>query len=215
MVQSLNTKAILTLSSVLRRPGLLAPQVSVATVSHLDYTALQRHAGIEVVVFDKDHTLTAPYSDRLHPQAAAGLETCLSVFGSDRVAILSNSAGTLDDVGSVDAMAVESSLGISVIRHTEKKPGGLQEVLQHFQMEDPARICMIGDRLLTDVVFGNLHGMLTVHTRPFVDTESAARDNWTAKLLRPMGKRHALQELEWSTSLGSTETGAQVLERPG
>ena len=27
-------------------------------------------------------------------------------------------------------------------------------------------LCFVGDRLLTDVVFGNLHGMLTVHTRP-------------------------------------------------
>lgn len=27
-------------------------------------------------------------------------------------------------------------------------------------------LCFVGDRLLTDVVFGNLNGMLTVHTRP-------------------------------------------------
>ncbi|CAM9856682.1 unnamed protein product, partial [Discosporangium mesarthrocarpum] len=27
-------------------------------------------------------------------------------------------------------------------------------------------LCVIGDRLLTDIVFGNLHGMLTIHTRP-------------------------------------------------
>lgn len=27
-------------------------------------------------------------------------------------------------------------------------------------------LCFVGDRLLTDVVFGNLHGMLTVHTQP-------------------------------------------------
>lgn len=27
-------------------------------------------------------------------------------------------------------------------------------------------LCFVGDRLLTDVVFGNLHGMFTVHTRP-------------------------------------------------
>ena len=33
MVQSFNTKAILTLASVLRRPYLMTPHVSVATIS--------------------------------------------------------------------------------------------------------------------------------------------------------------------------------------
>lgn len=31
-------------------------------------------------------------------------------------------------------------------------------------------LCFVGDRLLTDVVFGNLHGMLTVHTQPLTLT---------------------------------------------
>jgi phosphatidylglycerophosphatase GEP4 len=188
MVQSLNTKALLTLASVARRPSLLVPHLSVPTVSAINYTALQQHAGIEAVVFDKDHTLTAPYVNAIHRLAQTGLEQCLAVFGRDRMAILSNSAGTGDDVDFVDARALEESLGIAVIRHAEKKPGGLPEVLAHFGLDDPAKICVVGDRLLTDIVFGNLHGMLTVHTQPFPSQEDdiADRDNWTAKLLRPV-----------------------------
>jgi phosphatidylglycerophosphatase GEP4 len=204
MVQSLNTKALLTLASVVRRPALLVPHVSVRNVSELNYTALLADAGILAVIFDKDHTLTLPYVNRLHPAAAAGLHCCLRVFGHDKVAILSNSAGTADDADFRDAAAVEQALGVSVIRHGEKKPGGLPEVLAHFQLTDPATICVIGDRLLTDIVFGNLHGMLTVHTLPFpkdhnnnatTASSTAAgtadgaddddRDNWTAKMLRP------------------------------
>lgn len=41
-------------------------------------------------------------------------------------------------------------------------------------------LCFVGDRLLTDVVFGNLHGMLTFHTRPL----SLKGDNLTAVVFR-------------------------------
>lgn len=41
-------------------------------------------------------------------------------------------------------------------------------------------LCFVGDRLLTDVVFGNLHGMLTFHTRPL----SLKGDNLAAVVFR-------------------------------
>lgn len=102
------------------------------------------------------------------------------------MAILSNSAGTLDDYNYRNAERIEKLLNVAVIRHSEKKPGGLSQVLHHFQCTDPARLCMVGDRLLTDVVFGNLHGMLTIHTLPLCQGEDNAQDNWTAKILRPI-----------------------------
>jgi phosphatidylglycerophosphatase GEP4 len=187
MVQSVNSKAILTLASVVRRPSLLVPHLSVPTVSQINYDALKRCAGIEAVIFDKDNTLTAPYGSSVHPDASEGLQRVLDVFGKERVAILSNSAGTVqDDPDFRDALQIEEAMGISVIRHKEKKPGGLEEVLQHFAVTDPAKLCMVGDRLLTDIVFGNIHGMLTVHTRPLCKGRDNARDNWTAKILRPI-----------------------------
>lgn len=204
MVQALNTKALLSLASVVRRPGLLVPHVSVPTLSQLDYTALRHHAGIEAILFDKDHTLTLPYiSDQIHPHAISGLKHCLSVFGPNRVAILSNSVGTVgeDDVNFGQAQRVEVALGVSVIRHKEKKPGGMVDVLQHFhgliRDNDPARICMVGDRILTDVVFANLYGMLSVHTQPLpttpttssYDTWVVSQDNWTSRLIRPVENR--------------------------
>lgn len=185
MVQSVNTKALVTLASIVRRPGLLVPHVTVTNISQLNYTALKDDAGIRAIVFDKDNTLTAPYANELHAAARDGLQSCLDVFGRENVAILSNSAGTLDDPDYQDAIEIEAALGLDVIRHDEKKPGGLQEVLQHFQLEDPAAVCVVGDRLLTDVVFGNLYGLLTVHTLPLCQGPENASDNWTAKMLRP------------------------------
>lgn len=184
MVQSLNTKALLTLASVVRRPSLMVPHVSLANVSQLHYSALKERCGIRAIIFDKDNTLTAPYGMTIHPDASRGLELAKSVFGVTNVAIMSNSAGTLDDPGYEDAMKIEEALGISVIRHDEKKPGGLEEVLSHFKIEDPAEVCMVGDRLLTDVVFGNLYGMLTVHTLPLCSGADNSQDNTVAKYIR-------------------------------
>ena len=141
--------------------------------------------GIRAIVFDKDNTLTAPYENEVHPLAKKGLESAMDVFGKDHVAILSNSAGTNDDPAYKDASEIEEEMGISVIRHQEKKPGGLNEVLNHFKgVDEPEQVAMIGDRLLTDVVFGNLYGMLTIHTLPLCEGKDNKNDNTIAKVLR-------------------------------
>lgn len=210
MVQSFNAKALVTLASVLRRPYLMSPHVFVNNISgvfsvssfvllqcihyslthslylytEINYEALKQDCNIRAVVFDKDNTLTAPYALEIHPQAQVGFQKALDTFGVQGVAILSNSAGTKDDVDYQDAIEIENSLHIPVIRHDEKKPGGLQEVLQHFQLEDSSQICMIGDRLLTDIVFGNLHGMLTIHTLPLCSGSDNASDNKIASSIR-------------------------------
>lgn len=184
MVQSLNTKALATLAYVIRHPTVLVPHVSVANVSELNYTALKEGAGVKAIVFDKDNTLTAPYGNEIHRDAKKGLESAKEIFGSENVAIMSNSAGTKDDPGYEDANRIEEALGIAVIKHDEKKPGGLDEVLSHFDMDDPAALCMVGDRLLTDVVFGNLYQMLTVHTLPLCKGEENKADNKPSKIIR-------------------------------
>lgn len=185
MVQSINIKALTTLASVLRRPYLAAPHLFVPTVSDVNYQALRDHCGIKAVIFDKDNTLTAPYENSLHPRAKFGLQSALDTFGTANVAILSNSAGTDDDPGFVDGKEIEESLGIAVIKHSDKKPGGLEEVMRHFpNVDDPSQLCMAGDRLLTDVVFGNLHGMLTVHILPLCTGKENKNDNTVAKVIR-------------------------------
>ena len=190
MVQSINTKAIMTLASILRRPSLLVPHLSVATISDIDFDQLRNNFGVKAVIFDKDHTLTMPYvNHEIHPVAKQGLENCLRVFGPDNVAILSNSAGTGDDPQYQQAQTIETSLGIAVIRHATKKPGGIHEVQQHFRNvpHETRQMCVIGDRLLTDIVFGNLYDMVTIHTQALPRSGSAPdRDNWTARWIRPM-----------------------------
>lgn len=40
-----------------------------------------------------------------------------------------------DDPGYADAIRIESSMGIPVLRHDDKKPGGVAEVLDFFKSE--------------------------------------------------------------------------------
>lgn len=185
MVQSLNIKALTTLASVVRRPYLISPHIHVDSISEIDFASMRDKCGIRAIIFDKDNTITAPYDLSIHPRASAGLKNALETFGSDHVAILSNSAGTKDDPDYKHALEIEQDMGLSVIRHDEKKPGGMQEVLQHFaDVKDPSELCMVGDRLLTDVVFGNLYGMLTVHCLPLCSGSENARDNKVAAVVR-------------------------------
>jgi phosphatidylglycerophosphatase GEP4 len=189
MVQSINTKALLTLASVVRRPFLAAPHVHVQTISEVNFQSMKDFCGIKAVIFDKDNTLTAPYATEIHEDAALGLKNAMDVFGHDNIAILSNSAGTKDDKDYEDAIKIERDMGINVIRHDEKKPGGLEEVLHHFAdhgVENASEICMVGDRLLTDIVFGNLFGMLTVHCMPLCSGRDNKSDNKIASIIRTM-----------------------------
>eukprot|EP00903_Cladosiphon_okamuranus_P022084 g20307.t3 len=171
MGQSFNAQAVSSMTRVVRHPALALPHLSLAHIGHLDFEGLKA-MGCKGIVFDKDNTLTAPYEDTVHPLVEEGLRRCVEVF-EGRVCIMSNSAGTRDDPDYADAIRIEKAMGIPVIRHDEKKPGGIAQVLAFFEGKEPEggpvrldELCFVGDRLLTDVVFGNLHGMLTVHTQP-------------------------------------------------
>jgi len=78
---------------------------------------LQAVAGIKYVVFDKDNTLTLPYERSMHPSVERNILRCLELYGPDHVAILSNSVGSREDKGFSEAIEVEKTLGIAVIRH--------------------------------------------------------------------------------------------------
>lgn len=119
-----------------------------------------------------DNTLTAPYVDTLDARAVAAIESCRSAFGRDNLVLMSNSVGGPDDTDYADAIRVEMSLDIPVLRRRSKKPKGFEELLEWFNRDEgiaesepvqPHELCMVGDRVLTDVLFGNLHGNLN-HT---------------------------------------------------
>ena len=161
MGQSWNGPAARSLLQVARNPSLINPSKSVRDISVVNVQEL-KDMGIKGLVLDKDNTITAPYSLQLHPRVKHATLHIQCAF-PNKVAILSNSAGTPDDCNFEEAEAIEKNLGIPVIKHLKKKPDGLKETLEFFQLET-SELAVVGDRLLTDIVFGNIHGMYTIHT---------------------------------------------------
>lgn len=152
---------------VTRTPWLAVPHLETTDLRNVKWERL-KGAGFQGCIFDKDNTLTEPYSLQVHPFVEESLEECIRVFGRDSVALYSNSAGLHQfDPDGEEAARLEEAMGVRVLRHAEKKPaGGAEEVEGHFGCE-AHRLVMVGDRYMTDVVFGNRLGMLTIRPRPF------------------------------------------------
>ncbi|GMI67758.1 phosphatidylglycerophosphate phosphatase 1 [Hibiscus trionum] len=141
------------------------PHVAVRDIRCIDWSELHRR-GFKGVVFDKDNTITVPYSLTLWPPLRPSIQECKDIFGPD-IAVLSNSAGLLEyDYDGSKAKKLEGTIGIKVIRHKMKKPAGTaEEIEKHFGYKS-SQLIMVGDRPFTDVVYGNRNGFFTILTEP-------------------------------------------------
>ncbi|CAO3671695.1 unnamed protein product [Umbelopsis ramanniana] len=181
MVQSLNVSGIVNAFPVFRNPSLIIPHLVVDDIRQIDYKKLKQQ-GVKVMAFDKDNCLTAPYENRISADFEPAWKLCKDTFGHDRVIIVSNSAGTDDDANHQQADEVESTLGVPVLRHAIKKPGGGEALLERFQhVAKPREMAMVGDRLFTDILFGNLNGTYTILTRKIISEKG---DNAIAARIR-------------------------------
>eukprot|EP00039_Didymoeca_costata_P010300 m.138435 g.138435 ORF g.138435 m.138435 type:complete len:212 (+) comp14778_c1_seq4:133-768(+) len=179
--QVLNVSAIgQTFKVIFWKQSLAIPHMKVADVSCIDFDKL-RNAGIEGLAFDKDNCLTEPYEQKIHPKLEAAWADCKRIFG-DKIVIYSNHAGSKDDTGGQMASEIEESLGVGVLRHTSKKPRGGKIVSENLGIRSN-KIAFIGDRVLTDVVHGNLNGMFTILTDPLTGTK---KENTATKFSRSL-----------------------------
>ncbi|KAF9104418.1 hypothetical protein BGX27_010108 [Mortierella sp. AM989] len=184
MGQSFNFQGIIQSFRVLVSPKLMVPNLIVRDIRDINFEQLHK-SGIAAIAFDKDNCLTRPYGNDLYPPFKDAWKSCREVY-KDQVVIVSNSAGTNDDKDHQQAKAIEKALQVPVLRHEQKKPSGGDELLKHFSGIKSARIAFVGDRALTDVVFGNNYGMLTILTRDIISEEG---DNPMAIRIRKMEHR--------------------------
>ncbi|KAK9867335.1 hypothetical protein WJX84_001695 [Apatococcus fuscideae] len=187
--QSVNPSAIGMFGQVfLREQKWAIPHLEVQDITHINWHAL-RSAGFSACAFDKDNTLTKPYDMVVYPPLAQSLADCQREF-EGRAVIVSNSAGLEEfDAEGKEAAAVEAALGVPVLRHSEKKPGGSAASLTSYFGCDASEILMVGDRFLTDVVYGNRNGLFTVRTRAFELAGEPTSVLWARKLEEKLVKR--------------------------
>ena len=85
---------------------------------------------------------------------------------------MSNSAGTGDDPRGKEAEILERATGVTVLRHSTKKPGCWPEILHHLRnapdsgVTRPSQIAVIGDRLSTDVMMASMMGSWSICVGP-------------------------------------------------
>lgn len=119
-----------------------------------------------------------------------GLKRCHVAF-EGRLAILSNSAGLRQfDPEGTEAETIERALGIPVLRHDKKKPDGEKEELEKYFGCEVEKLIMIGDRILTDVVYGNRLGMFTIMPEPITGVGEPMTVKWSRALERKLEKRY-------------------------
>ncbi|GAA97626.1 uncharacterized protein L969DRAFT_87724 [Mixia osmundae IAM 14324] len=186
------------------RPELLQPRLVIPDIRSLDSLALRRH-GFTGIVIDKDNCITMPHHDELLPELSQAWRELLDTFGPASVLIVSNSAGTVDDPGLIQAESVSRTLGVPVLVHARKKPGCARDVEQYFlghadqtvaRVVDvaqsrlgasqlaPPRLAVIGDRVLTDTVLANrLHSLNAVG---ILTTRVWTRESLGTRFMRSM-----------------------------
>lgn len=100
-------------------------------------------------------------------------------YPGSRLLIVSNSAGTNDDVDGKEANLLEAATGVKVLRHSTKKPGCGRQILDYFydtpdsNVTLPSQIAVVGDRLSTDVVMANMMGSWSIWVKDGVVREKS------------------------------------------
>ena len=181
MGQSLNFSAIrFYCRAAFRTQPNFKPKLIVSDIRCIPFQDL-KYKGYSAIAFDKDNTLTAPYSNHLHPQFKEKWEECKKIFGKERMVIVSNSAGSEDDYH--QASQIESTLGVPVLRHSsgKKKPEGGEDLINHFHMNSGEKIVFVGDRILTDIVYANSIGAYSILCNKIITKQG---DNKIASMVR-------------------------------
>lgn len=134
---------------------MFVPDFMAISLFDIDFEELRKR-GIEYIAFDADSTLVSYRAKKLHDKTKTFLQKELKIFKG--VCIASNRVtNDLHDIASdLDADMIRASL-------TLRKPakGFFERVINHFNIH-PAKIAMIGDKLVADIYGANRMGLTTV-----------------------------------------------------
>lgn len=158
---------------------LLTPRLRATSVAEIPLADL---AGADLVVLDVDNTLVVPETI-LAPDAVRDWVRALAQ--RTRVLLVSNSLSIRRR-----RAALEQLFGCSVLRTRAKKPfrGVWAAIERQTGVRPSARTVVIGDRLMPDIMFGNLVGARTILVQPL-----SQREAWWIRLQRVCEERSLRQ----------------------
>ncbi|PRT54933.1 Phosphatidylglycerophosphatase GEP4, mitochondrial [Wickerhamiella sorbophila] len=139
----------------------LRPTMAVNT-----FADLKPPQGTKVLILDKDNCFAKPHHLEVWPAFKPRWDELVKEY---KVYVLSNTAGDLEhDPHGKLAEELESVLNVPVIRHEQKKPMCYKTLGDQFVSEGykPSDLCVVGDRLATDILMANLMGAKSCWIRP-------------------------------------------------
>ncbi|ANB13978.1 Gep4p [Sugiyamaella lignohabitans] len=151
-------------------PWQFLPQITVSTFNQIPIPIPSANGKkpIRVVILDKDNCFAEPHKNVVWPEYEQHFAKLKEAY-PDGVLIVSNTAGSGDDVGYKQAELLEQNTGIKVLHHTSKKPGCHSEIMDYLRTQnlatDASEVAVVGDRLMTDVLMANLMGSTSVWIR--------------------------------------------------
>lgn len=146
------------------------PQLTVPTFNDLP---LPINSNIKAVVLDKDNCFAYPKDDKVWPTYLEKWQSLKQQYPGKQLLIVSNTAGSSDDLDYEQAKKLEAVTGVSVLRHAVKKPGCKDEIMQYFienkVANSPSEVAVVGDRLFTDIIMANSMGAYGVWIKDGVE----------------------------------------------
>lgn len=157
-----NLSATVNIVRLAFNPQLCMPHLVIPTFNNLPVPIAIPNSDIKAIVLDKDNCFAKAHDDKVWPEYTSKWEHLRKEYPDASLLIVSNSAGTNDDINHRQAEILENRTGVHVLRHTTKKPGCHQEIMDYLKQQgvcnEPSEVAVVGDRLFTDMVMANIMG---------------------------------------------------------
>jgi phosphatidylglycerophosphatase GEP4 len=177
---NLNLSGSLNILRLFANPALCLPHHTVSSFDKIPVPLSEafttsktdnKRPDIRAIVLDKDNCFAIPHQNDIFPANKAKFDELRQAYPGSKLLIVSNSSGTGADPGFKDAELLEKNTGVTVLRHTTKKPGCSGEIMDYFrsrpdsQVTKPEQVAIVGDRLFTDMMMANMMGAHSLWVR--------------------------------------------------
>lgn len=168
----MNVSGTLNVLRLFYNPSLCLPHHTISTFDQLPVPLSkafaprngEKKADIRAVILDKDNCFVVPHQNVVSQQNQSKFDELKKSYPGSRLLIVSNSSGTSSDKDHAEADVLERNTGVKVLRHTTKKPGCHDEIMDYLRsrtdsgVTSASQVAVVGDRLFTDVLMANMMG---------------------------------------------------------
>lgn len=168
----MNISATFNVLRLLANPQLSIPHLTIPSFDKIPIplafptSITSTQPNIKAIVLDKDNCFAKDHDDKVWPEYQETFDKLRTHYPGASLLIVSNSAGTNDDINHAQAKILEEATGVKVLRHSTKKPGCHHEIMEYFinngVCKVPEEVAVVGDRLFTDVLMANMMGAWSV-----------------------------------------------------